>query len=74
LIGTAHLFLGRPDEGYDWLHRAVRERDYYLNYLGVDPRLAGFRSDLRFAELLGQVEGGAATAATLGRTEPERQS
>ena len=30
LIGTGHLFLGRLDEGFDWLRRAVRERDYYL--------------------------------------------
>jgi tetratricopeptide (TPR) repeat protein len=57
MIGLGHLFLGRPEEGYDWLRRAAREQDYYLIYLPTDPRLAEFRSDPRFVELVGRVEG-----------------
>jgi tetratricopeptide (TPR) repeat protein len=74
LIGTGHLFLGRPQEGFDWLQRAVRERDYYLIYLPVDPRLAEFRSDSRFVEVLGRIEGDPAAAASPSRTYREQVS
>jgi tetratricopeptide (TPR) repeat protein len=64
LIGIGHLFLGRLEEGFDWLQRATREQDYYLIYLPVDRRLAGFRSDPRFVELVRRVGGvGAVTAS-----------
>jgi tetratricopeptide (TPR) repeat protein/TolB-like protein len=64
LVGLGHLFLGRLEEGYDWLRRAIRERDYYLIYLPTDPRLAEFRSDPRFVELIGRVQGGPAATAS----------
>jgi serine/threonine-protein kinase len=64
LIGTGHLFLGRLEEGFDWLHRAARERDYYLIYLPVDPRLAEFRSDPRFVELIGWIEDSPTTVSS----------
>jgi tetratricopeptide (TPR) repeat protein len=71
LIGTGHLFLGRLEEGFDWLQRAARERDYYLIYLPVDPRLAEFRSDPRFVELVGQIEGGPSATASFRRPHRE---
>jgi tetratricopeptide (TPR) repeat protein len=64
LIGIGHLFLGRLEEGFGWLQRAAQEQDYYLAYLPVDPRLAEFRSDPRFVELVGRVGGGGAVTAS----------
>jgi TolB-like protein len=69
LIGTGHLFLGRLEEGFDWLQRAARERDYYLIYLAVDPRLAEFRTDPRFIELVERIEGGPSATASANRSD-----
>jgi tetratricopeptide (TPR) repeat protein len=44
--------LGRDDEAFQWLHRAVDERDNWLVYANVDPRLRNLRQDPRFVEIL----------------------
>jgi hypothetical protein len=56
-IGSAHLALGRLDEGFAWLERAHSERDFYLVYLPIDPRLSGVRGDSRFTDLLRRISG-----------------
>jgi tetratricopeptide (TPR) repeat protein len=43
--------LGGQDKAFEWLEKALRERDKNLMYLKVDDRLEGLRSDPRFVEM-----------------------
>ena len=54
-IAVIHAALGHKDEAFAWLERAYDERDSWMDYLGLDPRLDGLRSDPRFAGLLGRM-------------------
>jgi hypothetical protein len=40
---------GERDEAFAWLERAYDDHDSWMDYLGLDPRLDGLRSDARFA-------------------------
>jgi TolB-like protein/Tfp pilus assembly protein PilF len=46
---------GRRDVAFDWLDKAVEQRDPYLALLKVDPRFDGLRTHPRYAELLGRI-------------------
>jgi serine/threonine-protein kinase len=52
LIGLSYINLGEDETGFSWLERAYDGRDFYLLYLGIDPRLAGVHTDPRFTDLL----------------------
>ena len=47
--------LGRPDQAFAWLDKALRERSDQVIYLRVDPRLDPVRADPRFADLVRRV-------------------
>jgi TolB-like protein len=47
--------LGDIDEAFAWLARACDERDGWIVYVNVDPRLDGLRSDVRFADVLRRI-------------------
>ncbi len=51
-IAAIYVGLGRKDEAFAWLEKAYAERDSWMDYLGLDPRLDGLRSDPRFADLV----------------------
>ncbi len=51
-IAAIYAALGQKEEAFAWLERAYGERDSWMDYLGLDPRLDGLRSDPRFADLL----------------------
>jgi len=51
-IAAIYAALGQKDEAFAWLERAYGERDSWMDYLGLDPRLDGLRSDARFTDLL----------------------
>jgi serine/threonine-protein kinase len=51
-IALIHAGMGQRDEAFSWLEKAYLERDSWMNYLAVDPRLDGLRTDPRFAPLL----------------------
>jgi eukaryotic-like serine/threonine-protein kinase len=51
-VAVIHAALGQPDEAFAWLEKAYSERDSWLDYLAVDPRLSPLRSDPRYANLL----------------------
>lgn len=53
-IAVIHSGLGETDEAFDWLERAVRERDVHVLGLPKDPCLAMLRNDPRFGALLQQ--------------------
>ena len=50
-----HAGLGKMETAFQWLEHAYQERDGWLVYLNVDPRIAGLRSDPRYAGLLARV-------------------
>ena len=54
-VAAIYTALGRSDEAFTWLARAIEEHDSWLDYLGLDPRLDPLRSDPRFAALLRRV-------------------
>ncbi|UCH09397.1 MAG: tetratricopeptide repeat protein [Fidelibacterota bacterium] len=47
--------LHEPSQMYEWLDRALEERDNWLAFLKLDPIWHGHRSDPRFKTLLAQV-------------------
>src|SRR5262245_13129911 len=51
-IAVIYLGLGDKEQAFAWLNRAYQERDNWLIYLNVEPRLDPLRSDARFNELL----------------------
>ncbi|MGH9577222.1 MAG: tetratricopeptide repeat protein, partial [Terriglobales bacterium] len=51
-IAAIYAALGQKDKAFAWLERAYDERDSWMDYLGLDPRLDPLRSDPRFADLL----------------------
>jgi len=54
-IAMIHTALGDPERAFQWLEAAYRERDSWLVYLKIDPRIDALRSDPRFQELLRRV-------------------
>ena len=50
-FGELHAALGEKDEAFDWLDRALAEREAWLPHLRLDPGLVHIRNDPRFAEL-----------------------
>ena len=51
-VAVIYAALGQKDDAFAWLEKAYDERDSWMDYLGLDPRLDGLRSDPRFADLL----------------------
>src|ERR1700693_4870239 len=47
--------LGKIDDAFHWLEKAVDERDGLLIYLKVGSAFDGLRSDRRFSEVLARV-------------------
>jgi len=54
-IAVIYLGLGDKEQAFAWLNRAYDERDNWLIYLKVEPRLDPLRSDARFSDLLRRV-------------------
>ena len=51
-VAAIYAALGRKDDAFTYLEKAYDERDSWMDYLGLDPRLDGLRSDLRFGDLM----------------------
>ena len=50
-IGVIHTALGRKDDAFEWLSRAVEERSGWIAYMPRDPRLDALHTDPRFDRL-----------------------
>jgi tetratricopeptide (TPR) repeat protein len=48
LIALAHDALGERETAFEWMARAVEERDHWLVFIDVDPRFDPLRTDPRF--------------------------
>jgi tetratricopeptide (TPR) repeat protein len=54
-VATVYLGLGDITQTFEWLQRAVAEREGGLIWLNVDPRFARLRIDTRFEKIITQV-------------------
>ena len=54
-IAVLYAVCNEPDRAFEWLDRAVRERDPLAAYLKIDPWFDGLRSDPRFEALLARL-------------------
>ena len=50
-IAMLHGHLGRIDQAFEWLHRAVEQRAPWLGFLRIDPIWDPLRSDPRFSAI-----------------------
>ena len=51
-VAAIYVALGENEEAIAALERAYAERDTWMDYLGLDPRMDPLRPDPRFADLL----------------------
>jgi hypothetical protein len=51
-IAAIYTALGEKDQAFAWLDKAYEERDSWMNYLKLDPRLDSLHSDQRFVDLV----------------------
>jgi len=54
-IGLIHMALDELDQAFEWFDKAVDQRDFYLMYLKVDPRLDHIVDEPRFSDLFERV-------------------
>jgi tetratricopeptide (TPR) repeat protein len=54
-IAAIYAALGEKQEALKYLDRAREERDSWMPYIALDPRLDNLRSEPRFRELLGRM-------------------
>ena len=54
-MALIHAGLGEKSAAFKWLDKAYEERNEWLVWLKVDPKLDGLRDDARFADLLHRV-------------------
>ena len=51
-IALVYFALGEDAKGFHWMDKGYQERDYWLNWLKIEPALDEVRSDPRFKALL----------------------
>lgn len=54
-LAQARAWRHEHDAAFDWLHRAIAQRDAGLQYVKFDPLLRGLRGDARFGEVLARM-------------------
>lgn len=54
-FAALYLRLGRGDEAFEWMEKALGERSNWLLYLNVDPIFDAVRADARFQDLARRV-------------------
>jgi serine/threonine-protein kinase len=51
-IAEVYAWRGERDKAFEWLDRAIRQRDGGVGYVTYDPLLNGLRSDPRYGAVL----------------------
>ena len=54
-LAIGHMLLGNSDVAFDWLHRSVEERDFWLPMAAHGPQFDLFRQDPRFVDVLKKI-------------------
>jgi Tfp pilus assembly protein PilF len=52
LIATAYVTLGKRDQAFEWLEKALKDYDEWIGCMSVDPALDPLASDPRFQDLV----------------------
>jgi TolB-like protein len=68
-IAASYAGLQETDAALKWLAKAYGERDRWLSWIAVDPRLDGLRGDRRFVDLERRVGFGAARRSRIQRAQ-----
>lgn len=55
MAATFHVQLGENDKAIVELDKALENREYFIGFAKVDPRLDPLRADNRFQELLRRI-------------------
>lgn len=55
-VAAIHLALGDKNEAIKWLRKSSEDRENWINQLKVDPVMDPLRSDLRFQQLMRDVQ------------------
>jgi tetratricopeptide (TPR) repeat protein len=55
-ISLCLLAVGDRDTGFHWLEKAQLERNSWLLWLGTEPKLDPFRTDVRFIKILAETK------------------
>ncbi len=50
--------LGETEQAFEWLETCYQEREFWLNFIKIDPLLDNLRQDARFTDLLQRVGAG----------------
>ena len=53
--GMMYFALGENDKGFEWMEKALQERDFWLFWIIRDPLCDGVRSHSRFKALLNKM-------------------
>jgi len=62
--------LGNLDDAFDCLDRSIENRDYWMQWLAVEPRFDPLRKDSRFESYLNRIQAASASKAVLTDTVP----
>ena len=55
IIAEAHAYRGDSDAAFQWLERAVENRDAFVTFIKMDPLLANIKADPRFTNLISRL-------------------
>jgi eukaryotic-like serine/threonine-protein kinase len=72
-LGMANVAAGKIDEAFGWFEKALEERNEWLIWFGVDPKLDPIRSDPRYHKILERTSN-PMVDATAGPATGEKQS
>ena len=71
-IASIYIWLDERDKAFEWFDRAVKARDFWLQWLEVDPQFDSLRGDERFDQLLNRIQKDAIeTKPIVAETNPE---
>ncbi|MCU1289221.1 MAG: Serine/threonine protein kinase [Acidobacteria bacterium] len=51
-IAMAYVAVGESDAAFEWFEKAIEERNEWMIWFGIDPKLDALRNDPRYTEIL----------------------
>jgi serine/threonine protein kinase/tetratricopeptide (TPR) repeat protein len=69
-IAMAHVAIGDSDKAFEWFHTAFNERNEWMAWFGVEPKLDSVRNDPRYRELLAKTGNPIINSSAVKSDEP----
>ena len=69
-IAMAYVAAGDHDSAFDWFERAVEEKNEWMMWFGIEPKLDPIRSDPRYLKLLEKTNNPLAKKSVFGDSKP----